>query len=166
MGRRVGPPPPSDCKAGYLYFILRFRTIFDFPSDCKTFIFAFPDYIRVFRTPLRSDSTIDFSHRSAFHFPILYGLPTPQTIPTSVFRYLIPFAFQFPLRATFPTPPTYRKLHPDHPQHFRTLRYSPLLSPSQSPILSAHHPLNPLDFWTSWIPPAPDSLRDGCGPDG
>ena len=84
MGRRVGPPP-SDCEACYLYFILRFWTIF---TSLRTIIFAFPDYIHVFRPPLHSDLIIDFSLHSASSFPILYGLPTPRD--HSCFHFPIP----------------------------------------------------------------------------
>ena len=123
----------------------------------RTIIFAFLDYIRVFRPPLHLDLIIDFSHRSVFHFPILYGLPTPQTIPASVFRYPIPFALQFSF-ARDKSDTSYAQ--ETSPRPSTTFLGTATLSapiPFQSPILSAHHPLNPLDFRTSQIPPAPDS---------
>ena len=85
-----------------------------------------------FQTSLRSDLIIDFSHHLALSVPILYRLPTPQTIPTSIFRYPIPFAFRFPLRATFPN---------------TAILSAPI--PFPSPILSVHCPLNPSDLRTS-----------------
>ena len=82
--------------------------------------------------------------------------PRPFPLPFSDTQYHL--HYNSPLHATIPTPPMHRNLHPNHPQHFRTLQYSPLLSPSPSPMLPTHRPHNPSDFRTSQIPPAPDSL--------
>ena len=153
MGRRVGPP--FGLQGMLLRFYLRLRTIFDFPSDIyfrisglyprfQTFpalgldYRLLPSFSVSFSDTLRTSNPPDHSH---FRFPI------PNTICVS-----IPLA-RDNSDTSYAQEPS--------PRPSTTFPGTATLSapiPFQSPILSAHHPLNPSDFRTSQIPPAPGSL--------